>query len=140
MLRPKNTKYKKLQKGRINFKTSSITKLNFGSFGLKALESGRITSDQIESVRINISRKVKKLGKIWINIFPSVPITSKPSEVRMGKGKGNTAYWVSNVSCGKIMFEVVGQDNELVYNCLKSAANKLPLKVAVVRRFFFQNC
>ena len=134
MLKPKKTKYKKYHKGRLKIKTNSLTNLNFGFFGLKVLESGRITSCQIESVRRNINRKIKKFGKIWINIFPDLPITSKPSEIRMGKGKGNINNWVAKVSCGKILFEIAGPNNQLLISSLKSSSNKLPLKTSIVKR------
>jgi len=98
------------------------------------LEAGRIKSSQIESVRKNIKRKIKKSGKIWINIFPDLPITSKPSEVRMGKGKGNIDHWVTKIVPGKILFEVLGNDKQLLKNSLKSAANKLPIKTTIIER------
>jgi large subunit ribosomal protein L16 len=134
MFQPKKTKYKKYQKGRLKLKTNSLLSLNFGSFGLKSLESGCIKSSQIEAVRRNIKRKIKKFGKIWINIFPNFPITSKPSEVRMGKGKGNVNYWVSKISPGQILFEVSGQDQQLIKDSLKSASNKLSVKTFIIKR------
>lgn len=134
MLQPKKKKYKKYHKGRYNLKTTSISLLKWGSFGLKSLEAGRISSSQIESVRRNINRKIKKFGKIWINIFPDLPVTSKPSEIRMGKGKGNVDYWVAKVSPGKIIFEILGSDNQLIYNSLKSASNKLSIKTLIIKR------
>jgi len=123
MYQPKKTKYKKYHKGKINQKTNSLVTLNFGDFGLKALESGRITGKQLESVRVNIKRKLRKYDQIWINVFPDTPLTSKPLEVRMGKGKGNVDYWVSKISPGNILFEVTALNKKLVLECLKSAAN-----------------
>jgi len=134
MFQPKKTKYKKYHVSRFISKKNSLTDLNFGFFGLKTLESGRISSFQIESVRQNIKRKIKKFGKIWINIFPDMPITSKPSEIRMGKGKGNVDHWIAKVNSGKILFEIIGQDEKLILESLKSAANKLPLKTIVIKR------
>jgi len=134
MYQPKKTKYKKYHKGKINQKTNSLVTLNFGDFGLIALESGRITGKQLESVRVNIKRKLRKYDQIWINVFPDTPLTSKPLEVRMGKGKGNVDYWVSKISPGNILFEVTALNKKLVLECLKSAANKLPLKTCIVQR------
>jgi large subunit ribosomal protein L16 len=134
MYQPKKTKYKKYHKGKINQKTNSLVTLNFGDFGIKALESGRITGKQLESVRVNIKRKLRKYDQIWINVFPDIPLTSKPLEVRMGKGKGNVDYWVSKISPGNILFEVTALNKKLVLECLKSAANKLPLKTCIVQR------
>lgn len=134
MFQPKKTKYKKSHKGRLKLKTNSLVKLHFGFFGLKVLETGLITSFQIESVRQNVNRKIKKLGKIFINIFPDHPITTKPSEIRMGKGKGNINYWAVKVSSGKILFEVIGQDSKLIKDALQSASNKLPLKTSIIKR------
>ena len=137
MFKPKKTKYKKYQKGRLKSNSCSLLHLTFGCYGLKSLESGRITSWQIESLRQNINRKIKKSGKIWINIFPDIPITSKPSEIRMGKGKGNVDYWIAKVSPGQILFEVIGRDSQysnLIVDALKSGSNKLPVKTLIVRR------
>nr|YP_003434235.1 ribosomal protein L16 [Chattonella marina]BAI70582.1 ribosomal protein L16 [Chattonella marina] len=131
---PKKTKYKKYQKGSFQSKRTSFISLTYGLFGLKCLESFNITSSQIEAVRQNINRKIKRRGKIWINVFPDFPITSKPSEVRMGKGKGSVDYWVSKVSAGKIIFEVASPNDKLAYNALKSAANKLPVKTFIIKR------
>lgn len=137
MFKPKKTKYKKYQKSRLKCNCRSLIHLTFGYFGLKSLETGRITSWQIESIRQNINRKIKKSGKIWINIFPDVPITSKPSEIRMGKGKGNVDYWIAKVTPGQILFEVIGRDSQysnLIVDALKSGSNKLPVKTLIVRR------
>lgn len=134
MFQPKKVKYKKYQKGRLKNKTNSLVTLKFGLFGLKSLEAGRITSSQIEAVRKNIKRKIKKSGKIWINIFPDLPITSKPSEIRMGKGKGNIDHWAAKIAPGKILFEVLGSDKQLLKSSLKSASNKLPVRTFIVQK------
>ena len=134
MYQPKKTKYKKYRKGKINKKTNSLVTLNFGNFGIKALESGRVTGNQLESVRRNIKKKLRKYDKIWINVFPDTPITLKPLEVRMGKGKGNVDYWIAKINPGKILFEVSALDEKLVIECLKSAVNKLPLKTSIIKR------
>ncbi|TAE20044.1 MAG: 50S ribosomal protein L16 [Bacteroidetes bacterium] len=132
MLLPKRTKYRKQQKGRIKgIETRGYT-LDFGTFGLKALEPGRITSRQIEACRIAISRTMKREGKIWIRIFPDKPITKKPAEVRMGKGKGAPEYWVAPVRPGKIMFELDGVSREIAQEALYLAAQKLPVQTKVV--------
>jgi len=119
MYQPKKTKYKKYHKGKINQKTNSLVTLNFGDFGLKALESGRITGKQLESVRVNIKRKLRKYDQIWINVFPDTPLTSKPLEVRMGKGKGNVDYWVSKISPGNILFEVTALNKKTSFRMFK---------------------
>lgn len=127
MLFPKKTKYRKAQKGRIKGITSSNCRLTKGSFGLKAIEGGRITARQIEACRIAIVRKMKRTGKIWINIFPDIPVTSKPIEVRMGKGKGSLNYWCSRVKAGKIMFEIDGVPPFIALEALEAGSNKLPI-------------
>lgn len=131
MLQPKRTKYRKQQKGRNNglaFKGSTVS---FGSFGLKTLERGRITNRQIESARIAMTRHMKREGKVWIRIFPDKPITSKPLEVRMGKGKGNVDHWVAEVKPGRIMFELDGVAPEVAHEALRLAAQKLPVRTKV---------
>jgi large subunit ribosomal protein L16 len=135
MFQPKKTKFKKYHKGRLSLKTNALVLLNYGVLGLKCLETGRITSSQIESFRQNITRKIKKTGKLWINIFPDLPITSKPSEIRMGKGKGNIDHWVAKVSPGKILFEIMGNKSikvKFLFQILKSASHKLPVKTAII--------
>jgi len=134
MFIPKKTKFKKYRKGKLKPQTNGLIHLKYGALGLKCLESFRLTSSQIESVRQNINRKIKRKGKIWINVFPDTPVTSKPSEIRMGKGKGSVDYWVSKINAGKIIFEVIGPKSQLLYKALKSAANKLPVKTFIVRR------
>jgi large subunit ribosomal protein L16 len=134
MLRPKQTKFKKYRKIKIKRQSSSLTKLQYGIVGLKSLESCRITGAQIEAVRQNINRKLKRRGKIWINIFPDLPVTSKPSEIRMGKGKGSVDHWVAKVSAGKVLFEVLGPKEQILVKALKSAANKLPIKTYILKK------
>lgn len=134
MLQPKRTKYKKIQKGRIKGLSYKGSSLSFGDFGIKALESTWITSRQIEATRIVLSRNVKKNGKIWIRIFPNKPITKKPAEVRMGKGKGPVEHWVSVVKPGKIMFEINGVTMEAAKKTIKLASQKLPIKTKFVTK------
>ena len=137
MLQPKRTKYRKQQKGRnrgIAYKGSDIS---FGSFGLKALENGRITSRQIESARIAMTRHMKREGAVWIRIFPDKPVTKKPQEVRMGKGKGAHDHWVALVQPGRIMFELDGVSPQVANEALALAAQKLPIKTRTVVRHDF---
>jgi len=134
MLQPKRTKYRKQQKGRNNgiaYKGSSV---DFGSFGLKTLDRGRITNRQIEAARIAMTRYMKREGKVWIRIFPDKPITAKPQEVRMGKGKGNLDHYVAEVKPGRIMFELDGVPREVAVEALRLAAQKLPVKTKTVTR------
>ncbi|TAE48874.1 MAG: 50S ribosomal protein L16 [Bacteroidetes bacterium] len=134
MLQPKRTLYRKQQKGRIRGLAQRGTNLDFGSFGLKTLEIGRITARQIEACRVTISRTMKREGKIWIRIFPDKPITKKPAEVRMGKGKGSPEYWVAPVRPGRIMFELDGVPKAVAEHALYLAAQKLPVKTVFVVR------
>lgn len=127
MLQPKKTKFRKVQKGR-NRGMIHDMKINFGIFGLKATDRGRITSRQIEAARRAMTKAIKRQGKIWIRIFPDKPITQKPLEVRMGKGKGNVEYWVSLVQPGKILYEIDGVSEELAREAFKLASAKLPVK------------
>jgi len=139
MLQPKRVKFRKQQKGRIRGLAGRGHTIAFGSFGLKSLERGRITSRQIEACRITISRTLKREGKIWIRIFPDKPITKKPAEVRMGKGKGAPEYWVAKVKPGTIMFEIDGVSKELAARALQLAAYKLPVSTKfVVRRDYVE--
>lgn len=131
MLQPKRTKFRKMHKGR-NRGIIVNDKIFFGTFGLKAITRGRLTSRQIESARRSIARYVKRLGKLWIRIFPDKPITQKPLEVRMGKGKGNVEYWVSLIQPGKILYEISGISEEESRQAFKLAADKLPLKTIFV--------
>ena len=131
-LQPKKTKYKKLRKGKIPKFNHKNKKLVFGTVGLKLIESGVITSKQIESARQAINRKLKRKGKIWIRIFTSVPATSKPNEVRMGKGKGNLSHWYSKVSSGTILFEICSKKISESIVSLNSGKPKLPLKTKII--------
>ncbi|KYG75274.1 MULTISPECIES: 50S ribosomal protein L16 [Roseivirga] len=135
MLQPKRTKFRKMQKGRIKGVAGRGHTLDFGTFGIKSLEPGWITSRQIEAARIAMTRAMKREGQVWIRIFPDKPITSKPAEVRMGKGKGAPEYWVAVVKPGTVLFEAAGVNVELAKEALRLAAQKLPLSTKfIVRR------
>ena len=134
MLEPKKTKYRKHHRGNRRGMAKGGDYVAFGSYGLKATESGWITSRQIEACRISITRVVRKIGKMWIRIFPDKPITKKPLETRMGKGKGSPEFWVSNVKPGRILFEVEGVSKEIAQKAFKNAGNKLPIKTKLVVR------
>ena len=134
MLSPKRTKYRKAQKGRVHGMAKGGTSLNFGAYGLKAVEPGRITARQIEAARRAITRHIKRAGKIWIRIFPDVPVSGKPAEVRMGKGKGTPEYWMCRVKPGKVMFELDGVDSEIARMAFDLAAAKLPVRCRFVTR------
>ena len=132
MLAPKRVKFRKWQKGRLRGKAQRGNMVSFGDIGLKALEHGKITSQQIESARVAIMRHIKRGGKVWIRIFPDHPTPSKPAEVRQGKGKGAPDGWVAPVKPGRIMYEVKGVDIELAKEALKRASHKLPIKTSIV--------
>ena len=134
MLQPKKTKYRKQFKGRIHGAAKGGTDLNFGQFGLKALEPERITARQIEAARRAMTREMKRAGRVWIRIFPDVPVSKKPAEVRMGSGKGGTEYWAAKVAPGRIMFELDGVPAEVARKALELAAAKLPIKTRFVQR------
>ncbi len=134
MLLPKRTKYRKQFKGRIHGNAKGGTDLNFGSYGLKALEPDRITARQIEAARRAMTRHIKRQGKVWIRIFPDVPVTKKPLEVRQGKGKGSVEFWAAKVKPGRIMFEMEGVNENLAREALDLAAAKLPIKTKFVKR------
>lgn len=134
MLSPKRTKFRKAHKGRIHGNAKGGTALNFGGYGLKALEPGRITARQIEAARRALTRHIKRQGKVWIRIFPDVPVSSKPAEVRMGKGKGTPEYWAARVKPGRIMFEMDGVDGAIAREAFELAAAKMPIKCKVVSR------
>ena len=134
MLQPKKTKFRKAFKGRIHGNAKGGTSLNFGSYGLKAMEPERITARQIEAARRAISRAIKRQGRLWIRIFPDVPVSSKPAEVRMGKGKGAVEYWVSVVKPGRVLFEVANVSEDQAKEAFRLAAHKLPIKTKVVKR------
>lgn len=132
MLAPRKVKFRKRQKGRLRGKAQRGNSVSFGEIGLKALEHGKITSQQIESARVAIMRHIKRGGKVWIRIFPDFPVTKKPAEVRMGKGKGAPEGWVAPVKPGRVMYEVKGVDIELAREALKRASYKLPIRTAIV--------
>lgn len=134
MLQPKRTKYRKAHKGRIRGNAKGGTSLNFGSFGLKALEPERITARQIEACRRTISRHVKRVGRLWIRVFPDVPVSMKPAEVRMGSGKGSPEYWAARVAPGRILFELEGVDEAIAREAFALAAAKLPIRTKIVSR------
>ena len=134
MLQPKRTKFRKKQKGRVKGIAQRGHTISFGSFGIKSLEAGWITSRQIEAARIAVTRKMKREGQVWIRIFPDKPVTKKPAEVRMGKGKGAPEYWVAVVKPGTIMFEAGGVTSELAKEALRLAAQKLPVRTKFVTR------
>lgn len=139
MLMPKRVKYRKVQRGRRAGKAYRGSRVSFGDFGLKAMEVSWITSRQIEACRVAITRKLKRDGKVWINIFPDKPVTKKPLETRMGKGKGAPEFWVAVVKPGRVMFEVGGVSRELAEEALQVASHKLPIKTKVVVRPDFEN-
>ena len=134
MLQPKRTKFRKAFKGRIHGDAKGGTALNFGAFGLKAMAPERITARQIESARRAITRQMKRQGRVWIRIFPDVPVTGKPAEVRMGKGKGAVDYWAARVAPGRIMFEIDGVPDDIAREALRLGAAKLPIRTRVVTR------
>ena len=134
MLMPKKVKFRKLQKGRMFGKAYRGGDISFGEFGLKALEPGWVTSRQIEAARIAITRHVKRGCKVWIRIFPDKPITKKPAETRMGKGKGSPEYWVAVVKPGRVLYEMSGVNEELARAALRLAAHKLPIATKFVKR------
>jgi large subunit ribosomal protein L16 len=134
MLQPKRTKHRKMQKGRMKGDAKRGTTISFGSYALKALEDHWITDRQIEAARQALTRHMKREGNVWIRIFPDKPITNKPAEVRMGKGKGNLEYWAAVVKPGRIIFEVDGVSEEVAQGALKLAAGKLPIATKFVKR------
>ena len=133
-LMPKRTKYRKQQKGRIRGKAARGNKVTDGEYGLQSLELGYITSNQIEAARVAMTRYVKRGGKVWIKIFPDKPITKKPAETRMGKGKGAVEYWVAAVRPGRVMFEMAGVAEDVAKEALRLAANKLSVKCKFVKK------
>jgi len=134
MLSPKRTKYRKAHKGRIHGNAKGGTALNFGQFGLKALEPERVTARQIEAARRAITRAMKRAGRVWIRIFPDLPVSTKPAEVRMGSGKGSPEFWVARVKPGRIMFEIDGVPADLAQQALQLGAAKLPIKTKFITR------
>jgi large subunit ribosomal protein L16 len=134
MLQPKRTKFRKAFKGRIHGQSKSATRLNFGSYGLKAVEPDRVSARQIEAARRAITRHMKRAGRVWIRLFPDIPVTKKPAEVRMGSGKGAPELWVARVKPGRIMFELDGVTDQVAREALELGAAKLPIKTRIVTR------
>ena len=134
MLSPKRTKYRKAHKGRVHGLAKGGTTLNFGAYGLKAVEPGRITARQIEAARRTITRSIRRVGRVWIRIFPDVPVSTKPAEVRMGSGKGSPEYWIARVKPGRIMFELDGVAPETAREAFELASAKLPIATKFIIR------
>lgn len=134
MLQPKRTKFRKAHKGRIHGNAKGGTALNFGSYGLKAVGPARVTARQIEAARRSITRHIKRVGRVWIRIFPDVPVSQKPAEVRQGKGKGNPEFWICRVKPGRIMFEMDGVPAAVAKRAFELAAAKLPVKTKFITR------
>ncbi len=134
MLQPKRTKFRKQFKGRIRGTAKGGSSLNFGNYGLKAIDPERVTARQIEAARRAITRQMKRQGRVWIRIFPDLPVTSKPTEVRMGKGKGSVEYWAARVHPGRIMFEIDGVTDDVAREALRLGAAKLPVRTRIVQR------
>jgi large subunit ribosomal protein L16 len=134
MLQPKKTKFRKAFKGRIKGTAKGGTELNFGQFGLKAVEPERITARQIEAARRAITRQMKRQGRVWIRIFPDLPVSQKPTEVRMGSGKGSPEYWAARVAPGRIMFEIDGVPEDIAREALRLGAAKLPIRTRFIQR------
>jgi large subunit ribosomal protein L16 len=134
MMQPKRTKFRKMHKGRIHGVAKGGTSLNFGAFGMKAVEPGRVTARQIEACRRAITRHLRRAGRVWIRVFPDKPVSKKPAEVRMGKGKGSVEYWVAPVKPGRIMFEIDGVPPELAEEAIRRGSMKLPVATRFIRR------
>ena len=134
MLQPTRTKYRKAHKGRIHGRASRGEVLNYGSYGLKAMQPERIVSKQIEAARVALTRYMKRSGKVWLRIFPNIPVSKKPTEVRMGKGKGAPEYWVAVIKPGRILFEVDGVEEAVALDAFTQCSHKLPLKTKMVTR------
>ena len=134
MLMPKRVKWRKMQRGNMRGNAKGGTSVSFGDFGLQAMEPAWITARQIEAARIAMTRKIRRGGKVWVNIFPDKPITQKPAETRMGSGKGNPEFWVAVVRPGRVMFELSGVPEELAREALRVAGHKLPIKTKFVKR------
>ena len=134
MLMPKRVKYRRVQRGRMTGKALRGNKVTYGDFGLQALEPAWITSNQIEAARVAMTRYTKRFGQVWIKIFPDKPITARPADTRMGKGKGNVDYWVAVVKPGRVMFELGGVEESVAREAMRLAANKLPVKCKFVKK------
>ena len=135
MLQPARTKYRKAHKGRIHGFAGRGQLLNFGAYGLKAIEPERVISKQLEAARVALTRHMKRAGKVWLRVFPNIPVSKKPVEVRMGKGKGSPEYWVCRVKPGRILFEVDGVSEKVAREALYKASAKLPIKCKFIKRF-----
>lgn len=134
MLMPKKIRYRKVHRGRMTGRSKGATDVTFGDFGLQAVEPAWLSAQQIEAVRVTLSRKLKKIGKLYIRVFPDKPITKKPAETRMGKGKGNVEFWVAVIKRDRVMFEVAGLEEKLAREILKSASYKLPMKTRFIKK------
>lgn len=134
MLAPKRVKYRKRQRGRLKGNDEVGNNVSFGEFGLMAVDSGRLTARQIEAARVSINRRVKRGGKLWIRIFPHAPVTKKPAETRMGKGKGSPEFWVAEIRPGRVLFEMAGVEEAVAKKALEMAAYKLPIQTVFVKR------
>ena len=134
MLLPKRVKYRRVQRGRMSGKATRGSKVNYGDYGLMALEPAWITANQIEAARVAMTRYIKRGGQVWIKIFPDKPITEKPAETRMGSGKGSPEYWVAVVKPGRVLFEIAGVEEDLAREAMRLAANKLPIKCKFVSK------
>ena len=135
MLQPTRSKYRKAHKGRIHGKASRVTTLNYGTYGLKAIQPERIIGKQIEAARVALTRHMERTGKVWSRIFPNIPVSKKPIEVRMGKGKGSPEYYACRVKPGRILFEVDGVSEQIAKEALYKASAKLPIKTKTIKRF-----
>ena len=135
MLQPTRSKYRKAHKGRIHGKASRVATLNYGSFGLKAMQPERVIGKQIEAARVALTRHMQRTGKVWSRVFPNIPVSKKPTEVRMGKGKGSPEFWACRVKPGRILFEVDGVPEEVAREALYKASAKLPIKTKTIKRF-----
>ena len=134
MLQPTRSKYRKAHKGRIHGKASRVATLNYGSFGLKAMQPERVIGKQIEAARVALTRHMQRTGKVWSRVFPNIPVSKKPTEVRMGKGKGSPEFWACRVKPGRILFEVDGVSEQIAKEALYKASAKLPIKCKFIKR------
>jgi len=135
MLQPVRSKYRKAHKGRIHGKATRVATLNYGSYGLKAMEPERVIGKQIEAARVALTRHMQRTGKVWSRVFPNIPVSKKPTEVRMGKGKGSPEFWACRVKPGRILFEVDGVSEEVAREALYKASAKLPIKTKFIKRY-----
>ena len=135
MIQPVRSKYRKAHKGRIHGKATRVATLNYGSYGLKAMEPERVIGKQIEAARVALTRHMQRTGKVWSRVFPNIPVSKKPTEVRMGKGKGSPEFWACRVKPGRILFEVDGVSEEVAREALYKASAKLPIKTKFIKRY-----